>query len=106
MTGDGQAMCFRHGAELVNMEFHQLGPALVHPYIQLFSGPLFRLHPQITNVQGNAFLESYLPPCVTAEEVFDSKVFPFTVSNPSRYLDIAIATEIAEGRGFAPMSRR
>jgi len=38
MTGDGQAICFRHGAELVNLEFHQLGPALVHPYVQLFSG--------------------------------------------------------------------
>jgi succinate dehydrogenase/fumarate reductase flavoprotein subunit len=99
MIGDGQAICFRHGAELVNMEFHQFGPAMVHPYVQLFSKSCFVLHPKMTNRLGHEFLEEYLPVCVSAEEAMDEKVFPFTISNPSRYIDIAIASEISQGRG-------
>ena len=99
MTGDGQAVCYRAGAELVNMEFHQFGPALLHPYVQLFSKSCFVLHPTLKNVRGEEFLPKYLPAGVTEEEVMDEKVFPFTTTNVSRYLDIAIAREIAEGRG-------
>ena len=99
MTGDGQAICFRHGAELVNMEFHQFGPALVHPYVQLFSKSCFILHPKMLNRHGHQFLADYLPSGVTPEAVMDEKVFPFTISNESRYIDIAIASEIAKGRG-------
>ncbi|GLR77763.1 FAD-binding protein (plasmid) [Azospirillum oryzae] len=99
MTGDGQAICFRHGAELVNLEFHQFGPALIHPYVQLFSKSCFVLHPRITNAEGVEFLPSYLPDGVTVEEVQDEKVFPFTTTNVSRHLDIAIAREVDAGRG-------
>lgn len=99
MTGDGQAICLRHGAELVNLEFHQFGPALIHPYVQLFSKSCFLLHPKITNSLGEEFLHRYLPEGVTLEEVFEEKVFPFTTTNVSRYLDISIAREIEEGRG-------
>ena len=99
MTGDGQAVLYRAGAELVNMEFHQFGPALVHPYVQLFSKSCFVLHPRMTNSQGHEFLPDYLPEGVSENEVMDEKVFPFTVSNVSRYIDIAIASEIAAGRG-------
>ena len=99
MTGDGQAICLRHGAELVNLEFHQFGPALIHPYVQLFSKSCFVLHPRITNALGEEFLPKYLPEGVTVEEVYEEKVFPFTTTNVSRYLDIAIAAEINAGRG-------
>jgi fumarate reductase (CoM/CoB) subunit A len=99
MIGDGQAICFRHGAELVNMEFHQFGPALIHPYVQLFSKSCFVLHPRMMNRLGQEFLQNYLPAEITQEEVMDEKVFPFTISNPSRYIDIAIASEIAHNRG-------
>ena len=99
MTGDGQAACWRAGAELVNMEFHQFGPALVHPYVQLFSKACFVLHPRMLDANGREFLQDYLPPGTTAQEVYDEKVFPFTISNASRWIDIAIAREIAAGRG-------
>jgi succinate dehydrogenase/fumarate reductase flavoprotein subunit len=99
MTGDGQAACWRAGAELVNMEFHQFGPALVHPYVQLFSKACFVLHPRMLNAQGHEFLQNYLPAGVSADEVYDEKVFPFTITNASRYIDISIAREIAAGRG-------
>ncbi|MDB5840831.1 MAG: dependent oxidoreductase family protein [Herminiimonas sp.] len=99
VVGDGQAICYRHGAELVNLEFHQFGPALIKPYVQLFSKSCFVLHPVMLNNKRETFLEKYLPAGVSAEEVYDEKVFPFTISNPSKYVDIAIAREIAEGRG-------
>lgn len=99
MTGDGQAICFRHGAELVNLEFHQLGAALVHPYVQLFSGSAYRLYPKMLNRDGVEFLPGYLPPGVDMQTVYDEKSFPFTSSNVSRYIDISMAHEISEGRG-------
>lgn len=101
MTGDGQAIAFRHGAEFVNLEFHQLGAALVHPYVQLFSGSAFRLYPKLLNAAGEAFLAGYLPSGVTEKEVYDEKGFPFTSSNVSRYIDISMAHEVSEGRGTA-----
>jgi succinate dehydrogenase/fumarate reductase flavoprotein subunit len=101
MTGDGQAILYRAGAELVNMEFHQFGPALVHPYVQLFSKSCFILYPRMTNAEGQEFLPNYLPEGVSEAEVMDEKVFPFTVSNVSRYIDISIASEIVAGRGNA-----
>jgi succinate dehydrogenase/fumarate reductase flavoprotein subunit len=99
VVGDGQAICYRHGAELVNMEFHQIGPALIKPYVQLFSKSCFVLHPRMLNRNGEEFIDKYLPQGLGRDEVYDEKVFPFTVSNPSMYVDIAISREIAEGRG-------
>lgn len=99
LTGDGQAICFRHGAEMVNLEFHQFGPALIHPYVQLFSGSCFRLHPELLNARGDRFLSTYVPKGVDLREVYDQKVFTFTTSNVSRYIDIAIAREISAARG-------
>ena len=101
MTGDGQAVCFQHGAEMVNLGFHQFGPALIYPYVQLFSGSCFRLHPELINARGNEFLTSYVPREVPLAEVYDNKVFTFTTSNVSRYIDIAMAREINAGRGTA-----
>ena len=99
MTGDGQAICYRHGAELVNLEFHQLGPALVHPYTQLFSGSAFRLYPKLLDVHGREFLRDYLPSDVTLQETYEEKGFPFTTNNVSRYIDISMAREAQQGRG-------
>lgn len=101
MTGDGQAACWRAGAQLVNMEFHQFGPALVHPYVQLLSKACFVLHPRMTNALGHEFLSDHVPAGTDLNEVYDEKVFPFTVSNASRWIDIAIAREIAAGHGTA-----
>jgi fumarate reductase (CoM/CoB) subunit A len=81
------------------MEFHQFGPALVHPYVQLFSKACFVLHPTMTNALGREFLADHVPAGFASTRSTDEKVFPFTVSNVSRYVDIAIAREIAAGRG-------
>jgi fumarate reductase (CoM/CoB) subunit A len=99
VVGDGQAICYRHGAELVNVEFHQIGPALIKPYVQLFSKSCFVLHPRMRNRNGEEFLDNYIPRGISRDEVYEEKVFPFTVSNPSMYIDISISREIAAGRG-------
>jgi len=55
MTGDGYAAALRAGAELVNMEFMQIG--ICHPNI-LFaeSGSMFRALPKIVDENGREFL--------------------------------------------------
>jgi len=101
MTGDGQAICFRHGAELVNLEFHQIGPTLIYPYVQLFSSNAFCLAPKMYNVDGEEFLQRYLPPGLDPQKIYDEKAFPFTTANDGRYIDIAMSREINGARGTA-----
>ncbi|KUO43206.1 MAG: hypothetical protein APU95_01775 [Hadesarchaea archaeon YNP_N21] len=101
MTGDGFAMAYRAGAELVNMEFIQIGPAIVQPVKFDVGGILWRLGPRLVNRFGEEYLQKYLPPNVSTMEVYELKSvsFPFSVRNNSMYIDIANFTEIAEGRG-------
>ncbi|WP_134703982.1 FAD-binding protein [Ammoniphilus sp. YIM 78166] len=93
MTGDGYAMAYELGVPLVNMEFVQIGPALIHPPVTLLSGPVWKTHPILTNEAGERFLEQSLPNETRLEEVYEHKAFPFTVSNASFYLDYSIQKE-------------
>ena len=100
MTGDGYAMALRAGAKLVNMEFMQMGPCVVTPFKFDVGGVLWRLGPRLINGNGNEYLKQYLPSDLGIDEVYRLKAvtFPFTMRNPSGYVDIANFTEIAEGR--------
>lgn len=102
LTGDGFALAYRVGAELVNMEFIQIGPALVHPikgYLLVTS--FWKLNPRLYNKNGEEFLAKYLPSSLSLKELFTAKqfAFPFMFGYPAMYLDIAMHTEIKEGRG-------
>jgi len=92
MSGDGYAMAYEIGADLVNMEFIQMGPGLLFPPI-ILSGPFYSLNPKLINTYSKEFLSKYLPREITSDEVFRQKVFPFTSSNISKYIDIAIQKE-------------
>jgi succinate dehydrogenase/fumarate reductase flavoprotein subunit len=98
MTGDGLAMAFRAGARLVNMEFHQLFPGIVHPITLVLSKPLYSLRPRLLNSLGEEFLCRYVPAGTSLEEVYREKVSPYSASNPSRYIDEGIYQEIRSGR--------
>ncbi len=100
-TGDGYALALRAGAELVNMEFIQIGPSIIHPFPFALSGVFWRLSPRVTNRNGEEFLSQYMPPDADLNEALLLKAvsYPFTVRNISMWIDIAVYTEIAEGRG-------
>jgi succinate dehydrogenase/fumarate reductase flavoprotein subunit len=102
-SGDGYALALRAGAQLVNMEFIQIGPSLVRPFAFALSGVFWRLEPRLTNAQGEEFLPRYLPPGVDLGEALRLKSvsYPFTVRNESMWIDIAVFSEIAAGRGTA-----
>lgn len=49
ITGDGYALGYRAGADLVNMEFMQAGPSIVHPLHTILNAWLPALYPRLTN---------------------------------------------------------
>lgn len=101
MTGDGYALAFRAGAKLVNMEFIQIGPSIVYPLNFALSGVFWRLNPKITNIDGEEFIPKYIPPGIDIDRAIHLKgvSYPFTVRNESKWVDLAVYTEIIEGRG-------
>jgi len=100
-TGDGYAMALRAGVPLVNFEFIQIGPSIVHPIHFALSGVFWRLDPKITNVAGEEFIPKYIPEGVDiAEAIYVKGVsYPFTIRNASKWVDVGVFTEISEGRG-------
>ncbi|MGD9497216.1 MAG: FAD-binding protein [Armatimonadota bacterium] len=100
-TGDGYAMALRAGASLVNFEFIQIGPSIVHPINFALSGVFWRLHPRITNVLGEEFLPRYMPVGVDIDQAIHIKgvSYPFTIRNASKWVDVGVFTEISQGRG-------
>jgi L-aspartate oxidase len=69
--------------------------------MNLFGPWMWSAHPQLTNAAGKPFLSDYLTAGLSPEEVMDvhSGHFPFSCSDNSRYIEIAVQTELTEGRG-------
>jgi len=103
ITGDGYALGYRAGAELVNMEFMQAGPSIVHPVHNTLNAWLLALHPRLTNAKGEEFLERYLPLNSSVHQCLDARSthYPFSVYDGSQYFDIAIQKDLTGGRGTA-----
>lgn len=100
ITGDGYAMAYRAGAELVNMEFAQMGFGVFAPFCLLLR-MIWWLHPEIYNKNGEKFLEGSIPDGVALEQCMDKKGdhYPFTARDNGKYIDIEIMSEIRRGQG-------
>lgn len=101
LDGDGWAMAYKAGAKLVNMEFFQIGPAVMLPKIQfIVHSHMWRLKPVLFNTEDREFLPDYCPDNLLSDTVLDAKAmsYPFSVRTEAMYLDIAIFKEIMAGR--------
>jgi len=101
ICGDGYTLGYEAGAELINMEFMQAGLGVVYPVVNILNAWIWSAYPDIKNRYGEHFLKNYLPKGINEEDVMDahSHHFPFTSADASKYLEVAIQGEIAEGRG-------
>jgi len=100
MTGDGHAMALRAGAELVNMEFIQIGLSSVKTKLAC-SGSMFRSLPRLINSDGEEFLPNYCKG--DAASMFNilfrkGASWPVSKEEPSNVIDIAVAKENARGK--------
>ena len=103
ITGDGYALGYQAGAELINMEFMQAGPSIVHPVHNTLNAWLLALYPRLTNARGEEFLDRYLPPNWPVHQCLDARSthYPFSACDGSQYFDIAIQKELTGGGGTA-----
>ena len=99
VTGTGYALAFHAGADLINMEFMQIGLGYSWPVVNIFNGYIWETKPILTDGLGQSVFTD-LPNGISPDLVMHEhrKHFPFSSSDNSKYLELAIHTAIQSGR--------
>ena len=100
-AGDAYALAYDAGAELVNMEFIQIGIASVKTKLNC-SGSAMRAVPRIINSNNEEFLDKYFPAGTSLEEIYNcvfqkGASWPVTYEHKTHIIDIAVYKEMLKG---------
>ena len=101
MTGDGYAMAYRAGAELVNMEFIQIGLSSVKTRLAC-SGSMMRAIPRFLNDEGQEFLPDYFSAGMPLKEIYNlvfekGASWPVSMEKKTHLIDVAVSKEMTKG---------